>query len=367
MTTAQPHTRDSTGSPAISDANRLGLDYAALAGGFGHAGPIIDIHTHIGSADSARVYIDVARRYGVIHNVSQTPIEQRDAVAAAFDEHPGGPTVEFIAIPSYGKKDDPGTFTTGWYQNIEDFRAAGSRIIKFWAAPRGIDFVGDALRLDSEVRREGMRIAYELGYRTFMTHVGDPDTWFATTYADADKYGTKPSQYVALERLMDQYDDVTWIGAHMSGYPEDLDFLQGMLDRHPNYVVDTSACKWMVRELSKQPQRLAELCRANPGRVLFGTDVVTNDDNAAVKDGDDADKPTGFDLYASRYWALRTLMETDYDGPSPIVDPDLHMVDPGADPKSTATLRGCALDPATLQDVYHDAAAALLGRQRSGG
>ena len=34
------------------------------------------------------------------------------------------------------------------------------------------------------------------------------------------------------------------------------------------------------------------------------------------------------DLYASRYWALRHLFESRYDGPSPIADPDLAMVDP---------------------------------------
>ncbi|MHC4590503.1 MAG: hypothetical protein ACYTAQ_14535 [Planctomycetota bacterium] len=33
-----------------------------------------------------------------------------------------------------------------------------------------------------------------------------------------------------------------------------------------------------------------------------------------------------FDLYASRYWALRTLFETDHVGPSPIADPDLALV-----------------------------------------
>ena len=35
-----------------------------------------------------------------------------------------------------------------------------------------------------------------------------------------------------------------------------------------------------------------------------------------------------WDLYASRYWALRTLWESDYDAESPIADPDLKMIDP---------------------------------------
>ena len=81
-------------------------------------------------------------------------------------------------------------------------------------------------------------------------------------------------------------------------------------------------------------------------------------------DPQNPDTDHGFDLYASRYWALRTLLESDYDGPSPIVDPDLHKVDPAVDPKSTATLRGANLTQAQLKDVYHDAAAAV--RRRGG-
>jgi len=57
----------------------------------------------------------------------------------------------------------------------------------------------------------------------------------------------------------------------------------------------------------------------------------------------------GFDLYASRFWALRTMCEADYHGMSPIVDSDLHMVDPAVNAKSTATLRGAGLGEATLR------------------
>ena len=64
---------------------------------------------------------------------------------------------------------------------------------------------------------------------------------------------------------------------------------------------------------------------------------------------------------ASRYWALRTLLETDYDGPSPIVDPDLHLLDPDVAKKATAHLRGAALDDDLLQFLYVTAAANLLG------
>jgi hypothetical protein len=69
-----------------------------------------------------------------------------------------------------------------------------------------------------------------------------------------------------------------------------------------------------------------------------------------------------YDLYASRYWALRTLFETDYVGESPIADPDLHMVEPERySPHDAPQLRGCNLPDDALDALYFEAARKLLG------
>ncbi len=325
-------------------ANTLGLDYRALAQQLPYRGPIWDVHTHLGDVESARLYFEIADQFNVQRTWSMSQLEDIDALRAAF-----GDRLEFIAVPNYFGK-GPDTYTTDWLRRIEGFAEKGVKICKFWAAPRGRDFHEAALLIDSPQRRESMKLARSLGMM-FMTHIADPDTWFATKYADASRYGTKNDQYTAFERMLDEFGDVPWLAAHMAGTPEDFDRLQGLLDRHPNLYIDTAATKWMVRELSKQPQRLREFLAANPGRVLFGSDIVT------------AAKDMSYDLYASRYWALRTLFETDYDGPSPIVDPDLNMVDPTQPADATAHLRGAALDDTLLQNVYHDAAATILPRR----
>ncbi|MEE9403335.1 MAG: amidohydrolase family protein [Algisphaera sp.] len=342
--------------PHPHPANTLGLDYRALAAELPFRKPIIDAHTHVGTPKAAKLYCEVADLFGVTLTYTMTGFENARRLHPDF-----GDRLKFICVPDYLKKETPGTFTTQWLKDIVAFREdLGSTVIKFWAAPRGRDFAemspdpadADAMKLDSPIRKQGMKLAYDMGYRTFMTHVGDPDTWFQTTYANAARYGTKADQFKPLEAALDQYHDVTWIGAHMGGWPEDLDWLQAFMDRHPNYVVDTSACKWQVRELSKQPQRFKTFCEANPDRVLFGTDIVADEN---------MNNSIGFDLFASRYWALRTLLETSYDGPSPIVDPDLHKVDPAIDEHATAHLRGAELNNATLQNIYHDAAVSVLG------
>ena len=338
-------------------SNTLGLDYRALAAELPYRGPIIDIHTHVGTPRAAELYLEVAELFGVTQTYTMTGLDSARRLHPDF-----GDRIKFICVPDYLKKETPGTFTTQWLKDIESFRKEfDSRIIKFWAAPRGRDMAemspdpdaAAAMALDSPIRQQGMRLAYDLGYRIFMTHVGDPDTWFATNYADAAHYGTKLEQFAPLERALEQYRDVTWIGAHMGGFPEDLDWLQAFLDRHPNYVVDTSACKWQIRELSRHPGKLRAFCEANPGRVLFGTDIVANENmNDSI----------GFDLFASRYWALRTMLETGYDGPSPIVDPDFHLVDPQLPKHTTAHLRGAAIGGPLLDSVYHAAAADVLAR-----
>ena len=340
----------------LDPANTLGLDYRALAAELPYRGPVIDVHTHVGTPRAAELYLEVAELFGVRLTYTMTGLDNARVLHPHFGER-----LRFICVPDYMKRETPGTFTTQWLKDIEAFRAEfDSDVIKFWAAPRGRDVAelskdaaeADAMSLDSPIRKRGMRLAYNLGYRTFMTHVGDPDTWFQMVYTDTAKYGTKADQYPALEAALEEYRDVTWIGAHLGGWPEDLDWLQAFLDRHPNYVVDTSAAKWQVRELSKHPERFRTFCEANPGRVLFGTDIVANENmNDSI----------GFDLFASRYWALRTLIETDYDGPSPIVDPDLHKVDASVPETATARLRGAAVPGELLRTIYHDAAARLLG------
>ena len=70
--------------------------------------------------------------------------------------------------------------------------------------------------------------------------------------------------------------------------------------------------------------------------------------------GDLADSPeAAWDLYASRYWCLRTMFETDYNGESPVADPDLAMVDPTRhDAMSAPPLRGLGLPRDVLEDLY---------------
>lgn len=354
-------------APTKSDANLLGIHYRAAAEAFGPPiKPIIDVHSHINGKVASRIYGEVAALFGIAHTFSMTPLEDVPIVRDVL-----GDRISFIAIPSFFSPDPLHEHREGLIPKIEAFYELGSRIVKFWAAPRAVDFgesAGDKslLRLDSPHRREAMQRAYDLKM-VFMTHVGDPNTWFKTKYSNASRYGTKQDQYTPLRRCLDDFPN-PWIAAHMGGWPESLEFLNAMLESHENLYLDTSATKWMVRELSKHPRdEVASFLETWTGRILYGSDIVTMDQHinaesaGSEKSSQASSEDEAFDLYASRYWCYRTLFETSYTGGSPVADPDLAMVEPQKYSEHAAPeLRGKYLPDAVLSAVYHDAATKLF-------
>lgn len=352
-------------------ANRLGLDYRAEAGNLGPPPvPIVDAHVHINGPRSGRIFLEVCDAFGVERVYSQTQIAAHDAVAGVI-----GDRARFIAVPNYGSEDLGHAMRQGFLDVLGEWHARGARCIKLWSAPRLRDLAhkagadpADFAAVDGPWRRKIMDRASELNMMG-MVHIADPDTWFATSYADRARYGSKREQYDGLERMLVDYPQ-PWMAAHMGGWPEDLDFLAGLLERHDNLVLDTSATKWMVRELSRHPREaLVGFLERFAGRILFGSDIVASDEHLEPSDPASprfaatlaASAADAFDLYAGRYWALRTMWETRYDGESNIADPDLMMVEPEKyDALSAPRLVGRALPPETLEVLYRGAAERTL-------
>lgn len=352
----------------LHSANRLGLDYTAEAANFRQYDfPIIDIHTHLSGKEAVQIYQRAANLYGVGLTYSMTPLDKMDAVQSVL-----GDAVRFIAIPNYGDLTSTKQLGEQYAQQIEKQYKEGVRIAKFWSAPRRYDLEekkglpGGAMGLSTPHILESMAAAAELGM-AIMVHIGDPDTWFATKYIDAQRYGTKREQYEPLEVALERFD-TPFIAAHMGGWPEDLDFLSSLLAQHSHLYLDTSATKWMVRELSKHPSvELIKFFKRWNGRLLFGSDIVTSNNhlNPATDEKPNAgpahSRQEAFDLYASRYWALRTLLETNSVGESPIADPDLAMTNPKQyDSMSAPLLNGIELPASLLKTLMHDAAKNLL-------
>jgi hypothetical protein len=331
--------------------NVTGIDYQDRLH-FRYAGPIVDIHAHVmvtrpgesktgpptgtgpgASTDQAKTMLAVARKFGIVRTYSMClhddiPVLRAECGAAlGFN----GPISKALDEP-----DDAA------YRLLDRFLELGVEIIKFWSAPRGRE---RGLYVDAPWRIEAARRARAAGVRVIMVHVADPDAWFRTVYADAAKFGTKPDQYVGLERMLGEFPDLTWIGAHMGGDPEQPDHVEALLERYPNFYLDTSATKWQVREVSARPAAIRGLVCRHPDRFLFGSDLVTRHDLVR-------------EHYVSRYWCQRTLWESAWEGRSPIADPD-YTPEPGGPP--TPPLVGLNLPDDVLAKVYVGNACRVLG------
>ena len=346
--------------------NCLNLDYQEEAACFArYRFPIIDSHAHINGDQAVNIYRQAADLYGISLTYSMTYYEEIDRVKEIL-----GDKVRFITMPQFTEEEKYYYDTSAYIRFIEKFYAKGSRIMKFWSPPRAIDYgenvgIPDLLKFDSPRRQEIMRQVYNLGM-VFMVHVGDPDIWFSTKYSDSKRYRKKIDQYKPLQKALDKYD-TSFIAAHMGGWPENLEFLDKMLELHGNLYLDTSATKWMVRELSKYSrEELSNFFMKWKGRILFGSDIVSKEVHI-LSDSENKNltveelRSRAFDLYSSRYWALRTLFESKYKGKSPIADPDLALIDPARyQADSSADMRGINLPQDVLESLYYKASHDLL-------
>lgn len=338
--------------PTLPEYNRTGQDFQDR-GHLTYAGPLLDIHSHVmitrpgdpttgpptgtgpgASIAQAETMLDVAAEFGIEQTVTMCLPDDIPLLRDRF-----GKRLLFNGPIQKTSRDAPDDEA---YRLLDRFLELGVRIIKFWSAPRGRD---RGLFVDAPWRIESVKRARAAGVKIFMVHVADPDVWFRTVYADASKFGTKPEQYIGLERMLTMFPDVAWIGAHMGGDVEHPDHLEALLEKYPHFHLDTSATKWVVREASPRRDALRKLMCKLPERFLFGSDLVTRHHLER-------------DHYVSRYWCQRTLWESTWEGPSPIADPDWT---PPAEGPATPLLDGLGLPAEVLRLIYWENAMRMLG------
>jgi predicted TIM-barrel fold metal-dependent hydrolase len=290
-------------------------------------GPIVDVHTHMTEPATNHELVEAARIYGVGPIVAITPLEEGLELRERYPDE--------IVIAAREQWQSPVPFEQRMLRLIPRAHAAGAPLIKFWFAPR----VRDRLPLLLDDRRLDpvfQAIAdHALGV---LVHVSDPDRWFERKY-DPAKYGTKPDQYPMLETRLRQFPRTPFLAAHMGGDPEHLDHLDDLLGRYPNLYLDTSATKWIVRELGRQREAARAFFRRWAERICFGTDQVVLRESDPVR-------------YAVRYWVHQMFWETDLVCPSPIPDPDADGI---------PMLRGLDLPEDVLEQIYRKNAARAFG------
>ncbi len=283
--------------------------------------PIVDVHTHMTEPARDHELVEAARLYGVTRIVAIVSLDQGLKLVRRYPD-------EIVVAARPIGRDPRGE------EPVEDLalgmvhqaHAHDVRIIKFWFAPRirdHLDFLLDSPRLDGifdAIAEHGMGV---------LVHVSDPDRWFERKY-DPARYGTKADQYPMLEARLRRYPTIPFLAAHMGGDPEHLDHLAALLTLYPNLYLDTSATKWIVRELGRQREAAREFFRRWAERICFGTDQVVLKEPDLVR-------------YTVRYWVHQMFWETDLECESPITD---------SDSDGPPVLRGLDIPEDVLEQVY---------------
>ncbi len=317
-----------------------------------YANPIFDAHTHTWDGYMDEM-VEVDQALGV--KAQLVIVHQRDIRDTITERFPG----RFVLAKYLSMRSLFAYRIKEVVQEIEAMEEDGFSLAKVWFAPRSRDFVGsraEPINLRNP-RLEPIFEKLEEEGHPLLIHVGDPDTFFATTYVDSAVYGTKEDHLDQLEYLIQKYPGLNFQLAHFGAQPEihRLPRLASWFDKYTNFVVDTASSRWMVRELSKDPERARDFLIKYSKRILFGTDGIFRESSKPRTKGDKEGPPQPRSPYFVRVLAQRLLWETDKRG-VPLPFPD-------ADTEATGGtfINGLDLPMRVLKDLYWGNAQRLYG------
>jgi predicted TIM-barrel fold metal-dependent hydrolase len=231
---------------------------------------------------------------------------------------------------------------------LERSAAAGARGIKVWKNlglwvkdADGSKILPDDPRVVRILERAG-----QLGL-VILIHVSDPKAFFEPLdvynerldelmhqkdwwFGDRTVYPTFDRIVGGLANLVLATPGTTYVGAHVGCVAEDLDWVEGLLAKAPNFNVDIAG---RMAELGRQPRRFATMVERFPDRVLFGTDIY----------------PVSAEAYRNHFRFLETQDESFDYSPGEEIPPQGRWAVSGAD-----------LPEHLLRAVYHDNARRIL-------
>ncbi len=177
---------------------------------------------------------------------------------------------------------------------LEDAYGAGARGLKiFKSLGLGIkDQKGKLIRFDDPRFDPVWVKCGDLGLPVWF-HIGDPAAFFRPPTPENERYaelGVHPEwsfygdQFPAREELLTQmvnvllrHPETTFVGVHFGNNPENYPYVAAVLDRCPNFNIDTAA---RVGEIGRHdPAKLRQFFIKYQDRILFGSDIVYGPDN----------------------------------------------------------------------------------------
>jgi predicted TIM-barrel fold metal-dependent hydrolase len=259
--------------------------------------PAVDAHNHLGWWDAAKTDDLVA----LMDTVGLRSIVSLDGSRKNLQEH----------LHAYPRR-HPGRFVVftrvAWEESADPAlpqRAAEQLKRDVEAGARGLKVnkalglriknpEGDLYRADDE-RLAPIWDACGALAVPVLFHIADPVAFFRPLDGKNERweelhrqpgwhfYGPQFPSFAELmlqqENLVAAHPRTTFISAHVGSYSENLGWVSGMFDRHPNFHVDIGA---RIGELGRQPYAARDWFIKYADRILFGTDGRPNVENYRV-------------------------------------------------------------------------------------
>jgi len=326
-----------------------GIDRASVAA--------IDVHNHLGRwlSDGEWMIDDVTALVAIMDECDIQTIVNLDGmwgeeVTANVDRYDRAHPGRFLTFcqldwARLGEPDGVAILIA----SLDDSSARGARGVKVWKN-LGLtirDADGTLILPDDPRVIEVLAHAGELGMPVLI-HTADPMAFFDPLDEHNERldelmqardwwFGDR-TVHPTFDRLLDAHATLvascpatSFIGAHAGCAAEDLDRVERLLERCPNYTIDIGG---RMAELGRQPRRFRELIARHPDRVLFGTDIY----------------PATADQFRLHFRFLETDDEAFEYAPGEPVPP-----------QGRWTVSALGLDADALAAIYHDNAARVLG------
>ena len=326
--------------------------------------PVIDAHTHLSPALLDRaVAIMEANGLAAMVSLNGHTGEQLFAELRQYARYPG-------RFYSFAGVDFTGFGEPNWARReseaLERAVAAGAVGLKLHKS-LGLghrDRGGKLIPVDDERLAPIFDQAGELGVPVAF-HTADPKAFFEPLTPDNERWeelSRNPGWWFGdrekypydwwtllrqLEKVVARHPHTTIIGVHFGNAAEELDYLAGMLEKYPHYLIDTAA---RIGEIGRHdPQRVREVFMRFSDRILFGTDLGVREPIMLGAPQDLTATDAHIQRFYQDHWRFFETAECNLPHPIPI--------------QGHWTVRACDLPREVLERLYfRNAQRWILGR-----
>jgi predicted TIM-barrel fold metal-dependent hydrolase len=273
--------------PIVDAHNHLGRDFAGMGAYFAGHWPSRPVEELLEVLDASAVEM-------VINLDGGWGQQLRTEIARYQERHPD--RFAIFCGPDYANFGLDPRFGETEARRLRESVEMGARGLKIWKllGLRSRDQRGRLIPVDDPRLDPLWDTAAELRVPVVI-HVGDPPAYFRPldetnerkgeleAHPDWHVYPSRPPGmlghpgFPTFAELLDQFvallvrhPATIFVGAHMGGNVEDLGWVAQVLDRCPNFFVDTAA---RLTELGRRPQAARDFFIRYQDRILFGMDL----------------------------------------------------------------------------------------------